>query len=62
MATLEHQRPGITGGNFVDLPHPGAVDSLEIARIARLHMTDEFDPQAAFWNELAEKMESIRVR
>jgi hypothetical protein len=25
-------------------------------------MTDEFDPQAAFWNELAEKMESIRVR
>jgi hypothetical protein len=51
-----------TGVNFVDLPHPGAVDSLDIARIARLHVTDDFDPQAAFWNELAETMESIKVR
>ena len=56
------QRFQRTGSNFVDLPHPGAVDSLDIARVARLHVTDDFDPQAAFWNELAKAMESIRVR
>jgi hypothetical protein len=56
------QRFQQTGSNFIDLARPGAVDYLRIARIARLHVTDDFDPQAAFWNELAETMESISGR
>jgi hypothetical protein len=56
------QRFRQTGNNYVDLPRPNPVDYQRMARIARLHVTEDGDPQAAFWNELAKAMESIRVR
>jgi hypothetical protein len=56
------QRFQRTGSNFVDLPHPGAVDSLKIAKIAKLQANDEIYPEAAFWKEVAQQMESARVR
>jgi hypothetical protein len=48
--------------NGLDLPRlPSLVDSMEIAKIARLEITDE--PTAgAFWTEVIEQIESFRAR